>query len=146
MPCSHCNVYGHNIRTCWRYVEFKKEERIKAKLKARHREVTQPEKFNNKEKVLDEIKNILYKNAQLSDELKNTKAKLDDKTKAFEDLVNVNQELHQTIINKSASSEKWAIQTVLLSTKFKLAMKTVIDTLLHEIGHAMMGMGHGHSE
>ena len=126
MPCSHCNVYGHNIRTCWRYVEFKKEERRKAKIKNSQPKLSQ----YDKEEVLDEIKHIMLKNSLLSDELKNTKAKLDDKTKAFEDLVNVNQELHQTIINKSASSEKWAIQTVLLSTKFKLAMKTIQNKLI----------------
>ena len=126
MPCSHCNKYGHNIRTCWRYVEFKREERKKEKIKNSQPKLSQ----YNKEEVLDEIKNIMLKNSLLSDELKNTKAKLVDKTKAFEDLVNVNQELHQTIINKSASSEKWAIQTVLLSTKFKLAMKTIQNKLI----------------
>tara|TARA_B110000008_G_scaffold195789_1_gene194369 strand:- start:1661 stop:2302 length:642 start_codon:yes stop_codon:yes gene_type:complete len=107
-------------------VEFKREERKKKEKIKNSLDLL----GDNQEEVLDEIKNILSKNAQLRDELKNTKAKLDDKTKAFEDLVDVNQELHQTIINKSASGEKWAIQTVLLSTKFKLAMKTIQNKLI----------------
>jgi hypothetical protein len=66
----------------------------------------------------------------LNKELEETKEKLDDKTKAFEELVTVNQQLHQTSINNNQRSEKWAIQTVLIITKFKLAMKTIQNKLI----------------
>ena len=129
MPCSHCNKFGHNIRTCWRYVEFKREERKKErKMYSNDTLQTMLDKIakSNIEGVEGTVKDI----RRLHEGLKKTKAKLDDKTKAFDELTDVNQQLHQEVINKSNSSEKWAIQTVLLSTKFKLAMKTIQNKLI----------------
>lgn len=146
MPCSHCNNTGHNIRTCWRYAEFKREER-----REKRREKRREERMNSRLKsILDNNNNdnnnndendivkkitkawrqIQIDNMKLCDQLKEIKTKLDDKTKAFEDLLNVNQDLHQTSINNCQRSEKWAIQTVLTTTKFKLAMKTIQNKLI----------------
>jgi len=101
MPCSYCNKYGHNIRTC--------------NLKSSDCDWKGP--FSTC------VKN-------LKKELNVTKKKLGKMNKAFEELAVVNQQLHQEVIDNNDRSEKWAIQSVLAVTKFKFAMKTIQTKLI----------------